>query len=785
MLGKKYLNTVIKTIKSAPEAEVNGAVLGDTIFSAINKSYLMDFIKSKIQPKTEGMRILVDLVNKNYFDLFYKQDYDKAVEQAKKILKAHGASETQTDEFLNTFFDFTNLDSEISEEVDSISISEYAEENPEKIDDTEEIKEIENKKEVESDELLDTEKGENSEHQGDKEILETEKIEEDEIEVEEADDIKEEAPEEETVENEVIVDEKTEIEESTKIENTVSKKKKSFDGKGSFAVRIIFAFLLFIIALVAIKPTGTDKFYLAYYVIFGLFSLGALFCCVVAQKDISLLWNFYETFRSSRGRSVDLKSDNKAIDDICSAYKGSFLLNETYNKTRANADLYFGGETYFNDMNKLPIQSFLKIIPGTFIGFGILGTFVGFAGGLSSINIADSQSLLNGVQNLLDGLKSAFNTSIVGVLASMFLNFFMIHPLFNCLDRCSKDLCDYLDTKFFVSEVDAMSVTDENNKQIPFPQTMGIVLEKLEQVASNINQMGATVGDQVTQSVKATLDKTIEKIIKEEIKKLKEEMNTSIFLLQECQQHLQNAPVHLKEAAEKMEEAAKNNDELFKKQNQESVEAYSKVVELSLSNYKQKLEGYTQSIEANFNNLNLKFADYTKSIEETSKEMLNIKNTLALMPEDFSNIDKSIQATTEKLSSNQTTLGNALTESTQAFDKTTEISEALTDAYDSQSKKIEEMISKFTDVLNEYKETSKESKELLAGFKGMDEQIAKIFERINENTQTYSEVIGNSLKDYLSGFTDATKDVGAKFANATDALREEVEKLNKTAKENK
>ncbi len=781
MLGKKYLNSIIKTIKSAPEAEVNGAVLGDTIFSVVNKSYLMDFVKSKVQPNTESMRILVDLVNKNYFDTFYKQNYDTAVEKAKKILAAHDASETQIDEFLNTFFDFPDNENEVSdEENDTIHDSEDMEESIEELEETEKVEESEDPNEdEENDTINDSEDTEESIEESE----ETEKVEETEVQDEdEKITDNEEVVEEETVDEEESVDP---VNDFSRTEDSVTKINKSFDGKISFVIRMIFALVLFIAALGAIKPTGSDKFYFAYYVIFILFSIGVLFCCCVAQKDISLLWKFYKTFKRSRGRSVDLKSRNKAINDICTAYKGSFLLNETYNKTRANADLYFGGETYFNDMNKIPIQSFLKIIPGTFIGFGILGTFIGFAGGLSSINIADSQSLLNGVQNLLDGLKSAFNTSIVGVLASMFLNFFMIHPLFNRLDRCSKELCDYLDIKFFVSEVDAMSVTDANNKQIPFPQTLGIVLEKLEQVASNINQMGATVGDQVTQSVKATLDKTIEKIIKEEIKKLKEEMNNSISTLHECQEALQNAPAHLKEAAEKMQEAAKNNDELFKKQNQESVEAYSRVVEFSLSNYKQKLEGYTQSIEQNFNNLNSKFADYTKLIEETSEEMLNIKNTLALMPEDFSNIDKSIQRTTEKLSSNQTTLGNALSESTQAFDKTTEISRALTDAYDSQSKKIEEMLSKFTDVLNEYKETSKESQELLAGFKGMDEQIAKIFERINENTQTYSEVIGNSLTNYLKGFTDATKDVSAKFANATDALREEVEKLNKTTKEDK
>lgn len=720
MLAKKYINTVIKTIKNA--SEIND------LFAEANKSKLMDFVRENVEKNTESMRILVDLVNANYFDLFYREEYDPAVEIAKRVLTNHEASEPHIEEFLNTFFDFSDNDELVEEE------------------------------EMAEDEIIENE--------------EVEETENDEVEDEE-DETTEEVVEEET--EEVVEDEtkSNNSQNNKKTSKEEAKVSKLFDGKISFAIRMILAIVLFIGAAIAIKPTNDDVFYKWYFILFIGFSLVVLACCCIAQFDISLLWKFYRNFKTSRGRREDLESKeiskNKHVREICKAYSESFLQNETYNKTRSNADLYFGGETYFNDMNTLPIQAFLKIIPGTFIGFGILGTFIGFAGGLSSINISDSQSLLNGVQNLLDGLKNAFNTSIIGVLASMFLNFVLIHPLFNRLDRCSKILCDYLDTKFFVSEVDAMQVTlTKNNRTqtFPFPQTMGELYTMLEQVASNINQMGATVGDQVTQSVKATLDKTIEKIIKEEIKKLKEEMNSSITLLQECQKHLQNAPVHLKEAAEKMQAAAVNNDELFRRQNQESVEALTRTIE---------------------DNLNAKFAAYAKTVEEVSEEMLNIKNTLALMPEDFSNVDKSIQTTTEKLSANQTTLENALSESTQAFDKTTEISESLTEAYESQSKKIEDMISKFTDVLNEYKETSKESKELLAGFKGMDEQIAQIFEHINENTKAYSDVIGNSLTNYLNSFTEATKDVSAKFADATDALREEVEKLNKAerAKEEK
>ena len=552
-------------------------------------------------------------------------------------------------------------------------------------------------------------------------------------------------------------EEAEEVEETTQEKNNIIKESNikstnsNFDGKISFGIRLILAIVLFIFAIIAIKPTETASFYKGYYILFILFSFVVIGCCCIAQYDITQLWNFYKNFKESRGRKEDLVSNNKNLNEISYAYKESFLLNETYNKTRSNADLYFGGETYFNDMNKLPIQSFLKIIPGTFIGFGILGTFIGFADGLKGLTGAvanqDTLQLMTGVGVLIDGLSSAFNTSIVGVIASMFLNFVLIHPLFNRLDRCSKILCDYLDTKFFVSEVDAMSVTDSNNKQIPFPQTMGLILEKLKDVDSNINLMGSVVGDRVAVIVKENLDKKIEEIIHGEITKMKEEMKNSIKLLQECQKHLQNAPVHLKEAAEKMQGAAQKNNELY----------------------------------------NTWFNQYADRIEEASEEMLNIKNTLALMPEDFMNIDKSIKSTTDKLSENQSTLEKSLEESTKAFDKTTEISESLTEAYESQSKKIEDMIAKFTDVLKEYKETSKESKELLAGFKGMDIQIAKIFEQINDNTKSYGDIIGNSLTNYLNGFTEATKDISAKFADATDSLREEVEKLNKIeiAKEDK
>lgn len=510
---------------------------------------------------------------------------------------------------------------------------------------------------------------------------------------------------------------------------------KSRERTSSFWARMIFGIFLSLLAAFFICPTSSsDTFYFFYFLLFIVFVGVVFYCCYLVNKSINDLQGLFESVDKNYGRYSSLKSDNKKIDAICMAYKKSFLISDDadYHKTRSNSDLYFGSETWLQDMNYIPVQSFLKIIPGTFIGFGILGTFIGFAGGLTALgDNFDTTELLNGVHTLIQNLKYAFNTSIVGVLGSMFLNFIMIHPLFTKLDHKSKEVCDYLDTKFFVTEVDAMAIVDENNQKKPFPVVLTEILSRLEGVASNINEMGLTIGTQVTKSVKDTLDKTIEKIIKAEIEQLKEEMKESIKLLKECQTSLQNAPQFLKEASVNIENSAKNTSDVFK--------------------------GF-------------------------SDDIIDIKNAISLMPDDFKNVNNSFNSTIDKLSENQKELAKALSESMDAFDQTTQISESLSKSYEEQTSKIEESISRFSDILTEYKETSRESKELIEGFKGLDEQIAKIFTQINENTQNYGKIIADSLENYFKGFHEATKDVSKQFADSTLALSEEVRRLNGASK---
>ena len=70
-----------------------------------------------------------------------------------------------------------------------------------------------------------------------------------------------------------------------------------------------------------------------------------------------------------------------------------------------------------------------ELIPNLLTSLGILGTFMGLSRGLSSLNFADASELIEGIPNLLSGMRFAFGTSVAGISCSL---------LFNMLNRISQ-----------------------------------------------------------------------------------------------------------------------------------------------------------------------------------------------------------------------------------------------------------------------------------------------------------------------------------------------------------
>ncbi|MDO4483185.1 MAG: hypothetical protein Q4C54_01760 [Clostridia bacterium] len=63
-----------------------------------------------------------------------------------------------------------------------------------------------------------------------------------------------------------------------------------------------------------------------------------------------------------------------------------------------------------------------EMIPSLLTSLGILGTFIGLMRGLTGLNMSDAEALMKGIPVLLDGMKGAFGTSVLGISCSLLFN---------------------------------------------------------------------------------------------------------------------------------------------------------------------------------------------------------------------------------------------------------------------------------------------------------------------------------------------------------------------------
>ena len=75
-------------------------------------------------------------------------------------------------------------------------------------------------------------------------------------------------------------------------------------------------------------------------------------------------------------------------------------------------------------LNHVGNVSYNDMIAGAMTGLGILGTFVGLIFGLQDFDPATSESMMETIPTLIDGMKIAFLTSIFGVVYSITFNIF-------------------------------------------------------------------------------------------------------------------------------------------------------------------------------------------------------------------------------------------------------------------------------------------------------------------------------------------------------------------------
>ena len=359
---------------------------------------------------------------------------------------------------------------------------------------------------------------------------------------------------------------------------------------------------------------------------------------------------------------------NKIVSTIWNDYKATFIdsAKTEYlsfnNRTRANADLYFNAEEIVSYVGtKLPTVDLLKIVSGTFVGLGILGTFMGFSQALSGGIDIQNQTQLNVIVN---GLKVAFNTSIFGLFSSIIYNFLIANPLLQLLnDRC-KFISDELDTIYYISDEECI-------------RTLGhIVYETKESITSSTSDMAKKVADAILEGREAftaelykttdTLKEVSSELGKtpESIKTMNEELSSSIENAKEKNQEMINSAIE--SIKENIETLFTNFSSRFDTASQtmatsmESIKNLPEHFNTLLSDSSEQFKTNLSSVmEETKNNLTSLIDDYNENIKKTletssSENITNTKTMLEATKESFSLVAENMKESFEKCTNNAT-----------------------------------------------------------------------------------------------------------------------------------
>ena len=138
-----------------------------------------------------------------------------------------------------------------------------------------------------------------------------------------------------------------------------------------------------------------------------------------------------------------------------------------------------------------------ELIPSLLTSLGILGTFMGLSRGLSSLNFADSTQLIQGIPDLLSGMKFAFGTSVAGISCSL---------VFNMLNRISQG-SSYRAIDDFVSSFTQLAMSrplDNDVQMIIQNQDRNFMLQGIN------DKLVDRLADSVSRSISMTMNPVAE-----------------------------------------------------------------------------------------------------------------------------------------------------------------------------------------------------------------------------------------------------------------------------------
>ena len=247
----------------------------------------------------------------------------------------------------------------------------------------------------------------------------------------------------------------------------------------------------------AILPNIAD--YVVYGAIAVVTLIGLFKCLVPLWRTTAALRRAITRLQESAGQQLE-KPVWQEARFVGKRLKGSWLRFLQNAEQLDRRGLPTNVEDYINDdtVTHGPGNAGLaELIPSLLTSLGILGTFMGLSRGLSSLNFADSTQLIQGIPDLLSGMKFAFGTSVAGISCSL---------VFNMINRISQG-SSYRAIDDFVSSFTQLAMSrplDNDVQMIIQNQDRNFMLQGIN------DKLVDRLADSVSRSISMTMNPVAE-----------------------------------------------------------------------------------------------------------------------------------------------------------------------------------------------------------------------------------------------------------------------------------
>jgi methyl-accepting chemotaxis protein len=502
-------------------------------------------------------------------------------------------------------------------------------------------------------------------------------------------------------------------------------------------------------------------FNIAFYTIFSCVVIAYIYYCGLRLyrrykllQDVNAQMNKY-TPRNACAQYPNIDKDFKNINVTkgpWSDYANSLIKTNT----TGIYDIYSTTEAtcYFNytSLSEGIDISFWQNIGSVFTGLGILGTFAGLTIGLEQLDITsnDVTVLKEGIGALLQGMDTAFVTSLVGIIAAIVLNFTHNHL-----------------TTLLKREITALAETIEN--LYPRKTVEQLLAEGLIESQKQSDELRTFNTD-----VAIAIGNTINDQMMSHIGPLMTDLKDAIVNLgqggaQAVSEQIQaNAGTQLKDFSKTLEDSTEQMKKIVTDIDENLKVAVEKMVEAS----EKANSGLTATMSASSEQI-------TKMVNALSEGAKNQSNSLA---EAGSNMKDNLQGVVDKL--------------TEAADKQNSAMAVAFTKLETMTNDVGNMMQKVNDAANTFSEAADPIREVTEGLSSQLDSVLLANREFNENVSTKTqmlvetaqknastieemqaslEVSKNAWQAYEKHFEGVSGEVG----NTIDALTEKAEEYNR------